>query len=152
MNFKSVDDILDFAIKNEEEAYEFYIALSKKTKPSIKKTFEDFAQEELKHKEMLLKIKEDGELKPFKGKIMDLKILESLKEDEKIGNYDAIEYADALKIAMKKEKETFLFYTKLAEKMDDENLKNTFLKLAQEEAKHKLRFEIAYDEHIYGEN
>ena len=40
----------------------------------------------------------------------------------------------------------------LAERVDDENLKNLMLGLAQEEAKHKLRFEIEYDERILGEN
>ncbi len=152
MKFNSVDEILDFAIKNEEEAYRFYISLANKTRHSLKSTFEDFAKEEVKHKEMLLKIKEGGELKPVEGKILDLKILETLKEDKNIDDYDKLEYEDALKIAMKKEKETFLFYTKLAEQMENENLKNVFLRLAQEEAKHKLRFEIAYDEYIYGEN
>ncbi len=152
MNFNSVDDILDFAIKNEEEAYKFYLALAEKTKPSLKSTFEDFAREELKHKEMILKVKAGGELKPIEDKIMDLKILESLKREDKIENYSDLEYEDALKIAMKREKETFLFYTKLADKMENDNLRNLFLRLAQEEAKHKLRFEIAYDEYIYGEN
>ena len=30
--------------------------------------------------------------------------------------------------------------------------KNTFLLLAQEEARHKLRFEVEYDNEIMGEN
>ena len=34
-NFKSVDDILDFAIKNEEEAYEFYTNLASKVETPV---------------------------------------------------------------------------------------------------------------------
>ena len=36
--------------------------------------------------------------------------------------------------------------------MNDAELKSLFLRLAQEEAKHKLHFEIEYDEHILTEN
>jgi hypothetical protein len=35
---------------------------------------------------------------------------------------------------------------------DDENARNTFLHLAQEEANHKPRFEIEYDDIILAKN
>ena len=35
---------------------------------------------------------------------------------------------------------------------DDGNLRETFLALAQEEAKHKLRFELEYDDYVLKEN
>lgn len=41
---------------------------------------------------------------------------------------------------------------KLSESTEDENLRNLFLALAQGEAKHKLRFEIEYDDNILREN
>ena len=37
-------------------------------------------------------------------------------------------------------------------KVDDAGLQETFLGLAQEEAKHKLRFEVEYDEFVLTEN
>jgi len=40
----------------------------------------------------------------------------------------------------------------LAGIVPNSNLKNIFLSLAQEEAKHKLRFEIEYDDYILKEN
>jgi rubrerythrin len=43
-------------------------------------------------------------------------------------------------------------YTDLAATVDDESLRETFLALAQEEAKHKLRFEVEYDDVIMQEN
>ena len=61
-------------------------------------------------------------------------------------------YQDALILAMKKEKYAFKLYTNLADYAKAENLKNIFLMLAQEEAKHKLRFEIEYDEFVLKEN
>jgi rubrerythrin len=53
---------------------------------------------------------------------------------------------------MKKEKAAFRLYSDLAGLADDAQLRNTFLFLAQEEAKHKLRFEIEYDENVLVEN
>ena len=57
-----------------------------------------------------------------------------------------LNYRDALVLAMKKEKAAFKLYSILAECMNDQVLKTTFLALAQEEAKHKLRFELEYDD------
>jgi rubrerythrin len=54
-------------------------------------------------------------------------------------------YQEALIVAMKKEKAAFKLYTDLAASTADERIKATFSALAQEEAKHKLRFEIEYD-------
>ena len=55
-------------------------------------------------------------------------------------------YRDALIVAMKKEKAAFRLYSDLAASAPDEALKKTFLGLAQEEAKHKLRFEVEFDD------
>ncbi len=61
-------------------------------------------------------------------------------------------YKDALIVAMKKEKSAFKLYCNLAERAPNNDLKQVFLDLAQEESKHKLRFEIEYDNHILKEN
>jgi len=55
-------------------------------------------------------------------------------------------YQGALILAMKKEKAAFRLYTDLAASAADEKVKGTFLALAQEEARHKLRFEVEYDD------
>ncbi|UCE61993.1 MAG: hypothetical protein JSU63_09735, partial [Phycisphaerales bacterium] len=72
--------------------------------------------------------------------------------DLKVGDYleDAtpsadISYRDALILAMKAEKAAFRLYSDLASTTDDANLRAVLLGLAQEEAKHKLRFELEYD-------
>jgi rubrerythrin len=57
-------------------------------------------------------------------------------------------YQEALLFAMKSEKAAFTLYTKLAEVADDAALARIFQSLAQEEAKHKLRFEVEYDDHV----
>jgi len=53
---------------------------------------------------------------------------------------------------MKKEKASYRLYSDLAEQVDNEELKDTFLWLASEEARHKLRFEIEYDDLVLKED
>lgn len=61
-------------------------------------------------------------------------------------------YADALVLAMKKEKAAFKLYTTLSLRVDNIELKAVFQSLAVEESKHKLRFELEYDEYVMREN
>ena len=147
--FESVDDILEFAIAEEVAANQFYMELAGKMEnPAMAKVFEDFAKEELGHKAKLEAIKQDKTLEPME-KVADLKIADYLVDVEPQPSMD---YQDALILAMKKEKAAYKFYTHLAAVAGDENLTKTFLQLAQEEAKHKLRFEIEYDEVVLKEN
>jgi rubrerythrin len=145
-----VDQILDFAIGQEEEAAQFYSDLAGRAEePWVRRTFEDFAGEEMRHKQKLLAVKQDGLLLLASEKVMDLKIAEYLTDVEPSPDLD---YQDALILAMKKEKEAFRMYDDLAETTDNHGLRETLLALAQEEAKHKLRLEIMYDEHVLTEN
>jgi len=150
MTFNSVDEILDFAIRKEEEAAEMYTDLAGKVeKQYMRKLFEDFAREEVGHREKLLQMKEGRLLLPAEEKVMNLKIAEYLEDVRPSAVGD---YAHALTLAMKEEKAAFRMYTELAEATDDERVRATLLGLAQEEAKHKLRFEIEYDEYVLAED
>ena len=148
--FNSVDEALNFAISEEEKAAKLYAELAAKMeKPWMKKVFEDFAKEELGHKKRLLAIKEGGQMEPAEKKVMDLRIADYLADAELKPDMD---YQEALVFAMKAEKAAFKLYSDLAASTDDEELRRTFLVLAQEEARHKLRFEVEYDDVILGEN
>jgi len=150
MNFDSVDDILDFAIKGEEEAHDFYMNLARDVeRSSMSKVFEDFAREELGHKKKLLGIKTGIFKNTLEKEVADLMIGDYLIDIEP---HPGMGYQEALIVAMKKEKAAFKLYTDLAATVKDENLSAMFLHLAQEEAKHKLRFEVEYDEQILTEN
>ena len=83
-------------------------------------------------------------------KVQDLKIGDYLVEVD--SSRDDLSYQDALIIAMKEEKAAFKLYSDIAARVEDPAAKEVFLMLAQEEAKHKLRFEIEYDEMILNEN
>ena len=143
---KCVNEIFDLAIKKEEEAARFYTDLSAQTdNPVMKQVFLDFAAEEKCHKEKLAAIKAGQMPLPAEEQVLDLKIADYLDDVEPC---TALDYAQALALAMKNEKAAFRLYTDLAGKVTHEPLKSTLLILAQEEAKHKLRFEVEYDEYL----
>jgi rubrerythrin len=150
MALDSVDKILDFAIWQEEKAAQFYTELAEKMQHKhMKDAFLGFAEEEKGHKAKLLQIKEGKQMLAAEQRVLDLKIGDHLVEVELSADLD---YRQALILAMKAEKAAFKLYNDLASATDDPTLKATLLGLAQEEAKHKLRFEVEYDDEILKQN
>jgi rubrerythrin len=148
--FQSVNEILDFAIAAEQDAVEFYNELSHNAKTEDMKTvFSEFAQEEMHHKAKLLEIKETGIFEKSSTAVRDLKIADYTVDVQATPD---ISYQDALILVMKKEKAAFKLYSTLSERAESSELKETFLMLAMEESKHKLRFELEYDEYVLREN
>ncbi len=148
--FDSVNEILDFAMNSEQEAIDFYTTLADRMKNEEMKTvFLQFAKEEVGHKAKLRKIKEEGLFDMDVEKVRDLKISDYVVHTKAS---DDMEYSDALVLAMNREKAAFRLYTKLAERTDHPGLKKIFQALAVEESKHKLRFEIEYDDYVMREN
>ena len=150
MEINSAEQILDFAIGREEEAAAFYTELAAKMdRQNMRDTFLAFAREEKGHRAKLQAVKDGKELVLKVESVMDLKIGDYLIDAEPSPN---MTYQQALNVAMKAEKAAFKLYHDLSETTDDPKLKTLFLALAQEEARHKLRFEIEYDEQILTEN
>lgn len=148
--WKSVEEALDFAITNEERAAKFYTELAQRaTDEQMRAVFEGFAREEQGHKAKLEGIKAGGTLKPSEDKVLDLKIGDYLVD---VAPSDEFDYQAALILAMKREKAAFRLYSDLARTIHDDELRDAFLALAQEEAKHKLRFEVEYDDMVYKDN
>lgn len=148
--FKGVDDILDFAMTKEQEAADLYRRMAEQgANPSTKKLFEELEKEELMHKARLKAMKAGKELAPIAPKISDLKIGDYLT---KVQLKPGMDYQEGLIYGMQAEKAEFRLYMDLHGKTDDQNLRNLLLKLAQEEAQHKLRLELEYDEYILTEN
>jgi len=148
--FNSINDVLDFAIGKEQEAVDFYNSMAAKlSNKAMKEAFEQFAREEMGHKAKLLDIQHSGVFSVASAPITDLKIA-----DFTVAGSPSAEmtYQDALILAMNAEKSAFRLYSSLADRAPNAELKSVFLMLAQEEAKHKLRFEIEYDEYVLREN
>jgi rubrerythrin len=149
--FNTIDDVLTFAIKDEQRASDLYAGLATKSRnKEIQKVFEQFSKEELGHKKRLEAIKSGSVAAVSPKKVQDLKIGDYLVEVST--SRDDLDYQEVLIVAMKEEKVAFRLYSDLAAQTDHSDLKETFLQLAQEEAKHKLRFEIEYDDYILKEN
>jgi len=146
----SVDEILDYAIDQEQLAADFYAALAGRAeKAGMKDILLDFSAEEQGHKQRLLAVKAgDRELTP-EQQVLDLKISDYLVE---VGATDDISYQDALIIAMKRERAAFQLYTDMAAKVPQGHLKEVLQGLAMEEARHKLFFESEYDERVLIDN
>ena len=149
-DFKSIEEILDFAITNEQQAADFYNNLANDSEvKEMRETFLTYAKEEEGHKARLEKIKETGEYDLPEEKVLDLKIGDYLVTSKASGK---MSYQEALILAMKREKAAYKLYMKLSEIAPNEDLKTVFIGLAIEEAKHKLKFEIEYDDVVYKEN
>ena len=146
----TIDEILDYAIDQEQQAADFYENLAGRAeKAGMKKILLYFSEEEKQHKQRLLAVKNgENELTP-EQEVLDLKISDYLVEVEAT---DDISYQDALIIAMKRERAAYELYSDMANKVPDDNLREVMLGLAKEEAKHKLFFESEYDERVLMEN
>lgn len=148
--YDSIEAVLDFAIGEEEKAAKFYGDLARRVPDNhLKQILLGFAEEEMGHKEKLIAVKKGEWLTPTDEKIPNLKIAEYVVEVDHEGE---LGYSEALVLAMKRELAAFKMYTRLAEQTDNEEISATFLELAQEEAKHKLRFEMEYDDNVMKEN
>ena len=149
-SFGSVNEALDFAIGEEEAAENFYRKLSETvSRPWMKRVLLEFALEEKGHRDRLLAIKA-GTVSPSGfGKVIDLKIADYVVE---VVPTKEMDYQDAIIVAMRKEKAAYKLYSDLASVTDDETIRKIFLGLAHDEANHKLRFEVEYDETVMKEN
>jgi len=146
----NLEELLDFAIAGEQEAHDFYLDLAKKVeRPGMEGLFTQFAREELGHKAKLENIKKGARSFAPAKKVMDLKIGDYLVDVDPTAT---LTYQNALILAMKRERAAFRLYTDLAAHSEDPEVKQIFEGLAQEEAKHKLRFEVEYDDMILTEN
>jgi len=149
-SFNTIDEILDFAIQNEQNAVQFYTDLADKaTMPEVKETFISFAKEEMGHKTRLQIIKDEGIFAMEAQNYTDLRISDYVVNVEA---KSVMTYQESLILAMHREKAAFKMYNKLASRTTNPELMQIFQNLAQEEAKHKLRFELEYDDYIMQEN
>jgi rubrerythrin len=146
----TIKSILDFAIKQEQEAVDFYTVLAEKSSSKfMQQVFLQFAKEEIGHKARLTRIRDEQIFDWKDSAVADLKLADYMTSVEASPNMD---YQDALIVAMNKEKNAYNLYLKLAERAPNQELNTVFLSLANEESKHKLRFEREYDDFVLRDN
>ncbi len=142
MKFKSVDELLDTAIIREIQAQELYIKMAFMVKnPWMCKVIEGFAKEEQQHRIKLEAVKR-GKVGLEQKEVANLGIVDELEDIKPHANMD---YLELLAYAIKKENSSYRYYTSMASIFSKSELKDIFLKLAQEEANHRRQLEIEYD-------
>ncbi|MFA5554223.1 MAG: ferritin family protein [Phycisphaerae bacterium] len=132
-------EILELAIAREEDAYVFYSAMAEQVKDiQIRAVFEDLARDELEHKAKLeLEYIKTGKVLPKKGPSEPRIFVQFNDADVNIT------YRNILRLAIDKEDSAFRFYIDMISNAQDQNSKDMLVALAQEEVKHKIRFENA---------
>ncbi|MDY0222594.1 MAG: ferritin family protein [Desulfobacterium sp.] len=139
MDAVTFEKIVDMAIANEIEAWEFYQAAAQKVKePYLKEMFQGFAREEKGHEQLLRDLLSKGTMALNFKETTDYKVAETVDEPRLSLN---MKPADAIALAMKKEERAMKEYTWLAERCEDEAEKKVFLDLAAMERGHKLQLE-----------
>ena len=146
MDLNNFKEVVTFAIRKEAEAYNLYTTYGQLSKnPGTKVMFQELAKEEQKHRQILEGVKKEDVTEYKLEKIPDMKISDFIDEQEFSPDMD---YASALRLAIKREEHAFKLYNHMAQGTDDAQLKKLFSTLAQEESKHKLRLESEYDENV----
>jgi rubrerythrin len=153
-NSTTIEQILEQAIRFEEDAYSFYQgAIEMVERAHIRATLGDLAKEEVKHKERLQALLAGDTTRIIavsnRGQIDDLKLAEYLVPrplDPKAS------LQDVLIVAMHREKLSHEFYSTMAEIAESEDSRGLFDFLAQEELMHKNKVESLYDEVVYQAN
>jgi len=150
MTFGSLRDILDFAVKREEEAAAAYGRMRDMVREaSLKELMTELQNEEMKHKELLLGL---GGVKPESLKIkpvVDMMISDYLVADPP--NPD-MTFQDLLILAAQKEQKAVDLYTELRRRVTEVEHIRLFDFLISQEKNHKLKLESEYETRVLGEN
>lgn len=135
-------EILNMAIRDEVEAFEFYDSVAQKVSDrSLKQIFSELAGEEQKHRQLLQAF--------LNNPAMPLRFKEEI--DYKVSETIAVPLlsmemkpADAIALAMKKEEEAMKTYNELARVSSHPDQSHEFSELAVMEQGHKTRLEKLY--------
>ena len=143
METTDINELIDYAIKLEHAAYDFYKEASEKvSNPGVKELFLDLAKDENGHANLLEMYRNNnaiGEL--FNQKVVDYKITETQEEQELLIN---MKPADAIVIAMKREQKAAEMYQSMAKIATTQKIKDALERLANMELGHKHKLENAF--------
>lgn len=146
MEFRTIEDILEFALEKEDAAYRLYKSAAKMSANApAKKLFEEMAEQEAAHKRFIQQLDKEKIARYTFKSIPDLKISEYLVD---IPYREDMTYQEILVYSMKSEERSCRLYSEAETLTDDPELKKLFLMLANEERKHKLYLESIYDDKV----
>ena len=147
MPFKitTIEEALDYAIQREQESADMYLDLANRVADkSLKTVLIEYAKEEMGHKKKLQfekillgkSVYENQTILDF-----DVELLDTPTLDKQL----KFSLEDLIFLAVKKENMAFKVYAELAGMIKEKKLQKVLLELAEEEVRHKIRFEIEYN-------
>ena len=137
-NVEKVANILETAVEKEIEAYRFYSTVAELISDEKgRDVFRQLANDEIKHRNRVgREIMKIGKvLKPREDVDIDIEVESGFK----------LSYKEALIMAIQKEDAAFQLYIEYVIATSDLELREVFMRLAEEEVKHKVKFEIEYN-------
>ena len=148
----TMDAVLDFAVKKEQEARATYMEYAAKTgNAGLRSLLLAMADQEKGHELILTDLRARKSMDPLlsKPRAMDLKISDYTADVE----FDpGMNYQDFLILVIKKEEKSESLYRKLETLASSDGLKYAFRGLAEEEKRHKALAQDRYDLEILTEN
>ena len=146
MEFKSIQEILEFALTKEEASVQFYRDLaSRVTHSATKALFETLIRNEQQHIQTIrLEINKQGFTVNAEEADKDSLYLweERLEMDDEACEMD---FVDALVLGIQKERAAFRLYAQLLGMTQDETFAKVLAELAEEEMRHVLQLEREYN-------
>ena len=145
MKFKSIEELIRFAIRKELAASQFYFDLAEiMSNDTVKELFVEMASDEINHKQLL-------ELEIMKlGKVI---VEESPEIDRNQQNFffkssfgKTLSINEIIQLAIQREQASFRMYMDLYALTDDDEQKQMIMAMAEEEVRHKIILEVQYDE------
>ena len=145
MEFKTIEEAIQFAIQKEEASAQFYQDIAERMEfPSTRIIFEVLAKNELQHKANLelelMKIGKTVIQKPCS--VPEPQNQSYVEVDEEASK---MSFLDALQIAIRKERAAFVLYASLMAQTADPELRQVLLDLSEEEMRHLIQFENEYN-------
>jgi rubrerythrin len=137
-------EVFEFAIAREVDANRFYLTLAQRIdNPEMRRVFEDLAKEELEHKAKLeLELMKTGKVVSTNRESAEISVGQVWQNS---GPKLDMDYKDMLLLGMEKEEASFRTYVTLIGTVHEQGSREVLLAIAEEEVKHKLRFELEYD-------
>ena len=141
--FATETEIFEFAIARECQSQKLFTILMEKIQSAeMKEIFAQLAAEEVDHRAKL-------ELELMKLGVIVKNAQEPVLDEAFLGKEfkisDELDYADVLRICIQKEREAFRMYIDLSHVVHEPAAREILLGLAEEEARHKARFEVEMD-------
>ncbi len=130
------DEILDWGINYENDAYFFYVENSKKF-PEFEELFSSLAMQEYRHRRLLEFFRESGDFDEANRKAYEENVMGYVMSPE--ARQDTKEYDDAgevVRTALRIEQESFDMYSKMHSEVSGEELRKLLKRLMEMEYSH----------------